>query len=426
MLNQKRKYYYLPLFGLFLLLTSCGFLNEIKSIKSKFEVEAPQSFQTTTLKYELIDDHIVAPIMVNGKKLNFVFDTGAFTLFDSTISNVLKMNPKVGEKWGGNETTSGIDLRNVYFKDVKLEIGSNVFRKKEVLELGLDTDFKNCYNSFGLVGSDILSTSVTFLSPEKKELTFYSHEDFVKKDALNNKSYKIPISLKKIQKKPFVMVGFGNKNYKALWDWGGSVDLLVRYNSKLHQAQLSELIKELGSVIIDTFLSNTSAIANAQGKSLSQGLIIETYLVKLNSINLGGNKINAPANLLLVNWQNDKFDIIVGYGVIKQFESYLDFNKKYLYLNKINAPLAKRKEAPSFRLNEKTGEVTMILKGSILFRNGLSLSDKILKLDSQDFSSFTKKGDDCNSSKVLAKSIKESKNAIVLKANGNQVSIRLK
>lgn len=142
------------------------------------------------IHFEFINNVIVIPIFLNGKKLSFILDTGAKNtiLFGSSNADSLVLNDQIKTKLSG---LSGEPIHAIISRNNRIQIqniygyGQKVF---VILDDSFDLSLKMGKPIHGIIGYELLKNFVTEINFRKQTLKFYTP-----------KSFKIPNS-KKYQK----------------------------------------------------------------------------------------------------------------------------------------------------------------------------------------------------------------------------------
>ncbi|MCF6168193.1 PDZ domain-containing protein [Lutibacter sp.] len=181
-----------------------------------------------TISFKLLNNLIVFPIEVNGKKLNFILDSGVgkTILFNISNRDSLQLNnvKKIQLKGLGSEDPIDAVLSkgNIFrFK--------NISSKSQNLYLIFDDSFdlssKLGITVHGIIGYEILKDFVVKINYGAKKMTFYNSELYTHKTCRKCETF----DLEFYKNKPFIEVGvkldsLSNKitSVKLLIDSGGS------------------------------------------------------------------------------------------------------------------------------------------------------------------------------------------------------------
>ena len=199
-----------------------------------YNVRAQESFKLygkhrgyTDVKFQLINNLIVIPLEINGKPLNFIFDTGVnkTIVFNSLSSENVFLNDKRIYKLrglGGGNPVDAVISENNTFRLNKL-VGKNQ-KVYIVLKDEFDLSSKMGITIHGVIGYDILKDLVLKMDYRKKRIRFYESENF--KIGKCKKCQEFPLQIHR--NKPFIDVNItvneGEEKIpvKMLIDSGGS------------------------------------------------------------------------------------------------------------------------------------------------------------------------------------------------------------
>ena len=144
------------------------------------------------LHFEFINNVIIIPVLLNGKKLSFILDTGAKNtiLFGSSNSDSLVLNDQIKTKISG---LSGKPINAIISRNNRIQI-KNIFGYGQKVYVILDDSFNLSLKMgkpiHGIIGYELLKNFVTDVNFKTQTLKFYKPQKF-----------KIPKS-KKYQKNP--------------------------------------------------------------------------------------------------------------------------------------------------------------------------------------------------------------------------------
>ncbi len=196
------------------------------------------------LPFKMVNNLMVIPVEVNGKKLSFLLDTG--------VSNTVILNIKV---------TDSLKLRNTekikiqglgvgeFVDAIKsthnvINIGKNIINKGHkiflILDGGINLSNRIGEEIHGIIGGDLFKDFIVKINYSSKKITFYNPETYRYKAC--KKCEMIPLSF--IADKPYINViaNFSDTtkiNTKLLIDTGGS-DALWLFENKEAQVQVPQ------------------------------------------------------------------------------------------------------------------------------------------------------------------------------------------
>lgn len=190
-----------------------------------------------TISFKLLSNLIIFPIEVNGKKLNFILDSGVGATILFNLNNKDSLSLKNIEKvklqgLGSEEPIDAILSKNnsFNFKDIN---GYN--QSLYVLfDDSFDLSSKLGITVHGIIGYEILKDFVIQVNYSSKRLTFYDPENYEYKDCKKCETLEMEIN----NKKPYINIGakldeFSDKItvVKLLVDSGGSDAMWLFENS---------------------------------------------------------------------------------------------------------------------------------------------------------------------------------------------------
>ncbi|MDI1318082.1 retropepsin-like aspartic protease [Flavobacterium sp.] len=157
------------------------------------------------INFELVYDKIVLPVVINGKKYQFLLDTGAPNVISKKVFDDLNLEKtktlNVNDANNLNQTMQAVQIP-------KLEIGSLRFENQAALIYDLENhNLLGCFKIDGFIGSNLLRNSVIKISLSEKKITL---SDNIKN--INPKVKPSKIKLFGSQKAPFIEFDFVGTN----------------------------------------------------------------------------------------------------------------------------------------------------------------------------------------------------------------------
>ena len=190
------------------------------------------------VSFKLINNLIVIPLEINGKKLSFILDTGV----NKTILFNLSENDSIGLLNKTNVSLQGLgtgDAVNAIISKKNTFKIKNIISRNETIYVILNDSFnlssKMGTTIHGIIGYNLLKDFIVRVNYQTKKLDFYNPKTFQYKKC--RKCEIIPFSF--YRKKPFInakvrLDTVGNKllDVKLLVDLGGSDAMWLFENSK--------------------------------------------------------------------------------------------------------------------------------------------------------------------------------------------------
>ncbi len=276
------------------------------------------------LSFEFINNVIIIPVYINGKKLSFILDTGARNtiLFGSTKSDSLVLNNKIKTKIRG--LGDGEPINAIISRNNRINI-KNIYGYNQTLYVLLDDSFNLSLKMgkpiHGIIGYELLKDFVISINYRTRKLIFY--------DASN---YKLPKS-KKYQK--FALDFYHNKPY---------------INAV---SQLTDSLSHQTKLLIDTGCSDALWLFENYNTGLTiQGKFFTDYLgeglngsiigkrSKIISFKLGTftfkNITTAFLDSVSTSYARSfkERDGSIGSSLLERFHVIIDYPRKKLYLKK--------------------------------------------------------------------------------------------
>jgi hypothetical protein len=275
------------------------------------------------ISFETNNNLIVIPILLNGKKLSFILDSGASRtiIFGVGISDSLVLNDSkkiLLRGLGSGEPIEGISSKGNIIK-IKNILGINqtvyvIFGDK------FDLSAKMGKTIHGIIGYDILKNFITKIDYRKRQITFYKPSKF---QIPNSKYKKFDITFH--HKKPYIdalikITDTSTHLAKLLIDTGNS-DALWLFEDKRN-----------GLIIQNKFFKDHI------GEGLSGS--IDGKRSKIKSFNIGPYTFNNPTTAFLDSTATsyarayDQRNGSIGSRVLNRFTIILDYPNQKIYLKK--------------------------------------------------------------------------------------------
>lgn len=284
------------------------------------------------VRFKLINNLIVVPVVVNGQKLSFILDTGVGNtlLFNLTKKDSLKLNnvKKVLLRGlgGGAPVTALISTKN----ELKLNtiVGNN-----QDLFVVLTEDFnlseKMGITIHGIIGYDLLKDVIVEINYKTSKIIFYNPKKYHQKKC--RKCEEFPLRF--YRKKPYIDVAVkvdtvGNlvTPVKMLIDTGGSDAMWLFENTKqVLKTPIKHFKDVLGEGLSGTVYGKRSKIP---------AILLGNYEIKTPTVSFLDK--TSTINARRFKERNGS----IGGAILKRFKVWIDYPNKKLLLKK-NASLKK-------------------------------------------------------------------------------------
>ncbi|RXP55768.1 hypothetical protein EC396_08020 [Lutibacter sp. HS1-25] len=305
-----------------------------------------------TISFKFSSNLIVFPMEVNGRKLNFILDSGVgstllFNLNEQD-SVVLKNVEKKKLKGLGSEesvdailsTGNEFKLPNIVSRNEKLYVISND---------NFDLSSKMGLTIHGIIGYEILKDFSVKINYSTKKLTFYSPDSYNYNNCRKCETFKIEFRMLK----PYINVGVKlNENsskitpVKLLIDSGGSDALWLFENSH------SDIISP--EYYFNDFLGEGLSGVVTGKRSKIESLIMGTFEFKNPTVSYPDSSSIGSA------LQFEERNGSIGAGILKRFTVLFDYQN-----NKITFKKGSRYKEP-FRYN--MSGIELVYNGKILVK----------------------------------------------------------
>tara|TARA_B110000003_G_scaffold209487_1_gene208402 strand:- start:18073 stop:19419 length:1347 start_codon:yes stop_codon:yes gene_type:complete len=307
-----------------LLILSIAFSIEINSQNDGFLFLNKQK-KIEDVSFRLINNVIIIPLEINGKKLNFILDSGVNKTIVFNSSKADTILSSFEDKYQLRGLGKGLPVSAIISKNNRLKIKNLIGIDKNlyiVLKDDFDLSSKMGITIHGVIGYDILSNLILRINYKNKKIRFYNPISYQPKKCKN--CVVLPLSI--FQNKPYVdvFVKFNKSSkkipVKMLVDSGGSDAIwLFEYSNNQIITPNNFFVDFLGVGISGTVYGKRSRIASLEiGEFIINNPTV-SFLDTLSTIN--ARKFN-------------KRNGSIGTGILKRFKVWLDYPNKRLTLQK--------------------------------------------------------------------------------------------
>lgn len=313
------------------------------------------------ISFELVNDKIILPVVINNKTFKFLLDTGAPNVISKRVLEEINVqnSKKINVSDANNQND---EMEMVAIESMKL--GNLSFENNVALVSDLDNHFiLKCFKMDGFIGSNLLRNSVIKISLKDKKIIVTND---IKK--LQTKAKPSKLKLFGEQKSPYVKINF----------------------SKDDKRDVTE------EVLIDTGMDGFYEMSNRAFKILSKDDVWEELSRSTGSSSIGlfGTapmkeqvllkapyfKINDTTFENLIANTTDDNNSRIGLDLLKHGDIIIDFKKKKFYFEATaNIVLDKKPPIYSATIIDNKYAVGFVWDES--FRDKLSYGDEIIRVD---------------------------------------------
>jgi len=268
---------------------------------------------TVTIPFSMQDNEIVIPITINGKKRNFILDSGAGSSFitGGAAEDVgLKTQGDLAAVGYGGSATTGIAAKTTV--QIADAIKINGLSLYVVRDAGIAKMLSDRAGVDGALGYDVFARFIVTLDYQKKTVTFTAPSSTAKPVAAIGKSIRLPIKLE--MHTPTIQASIdGKRAGQFLLDTGdaGSVHLFDKY------AEANGL----------------KASATSPGASVRAGVGIGGVMMEIitpkHSVNLGGHVVQSVSVATLAGKGVNGISEMaggIGNGILSKFLVTIDYD----------------------------------------------------------------------------------------------------
>jgi hypothetical protein len=307
----------------FLLVTI--FFSNALSAQTGFKFYGKNIKQQKT-RFKLINNLIVIPLNINGKKLSFILDTGV----NKTILFNLSQNDSIGlrnvKKVQLQGLGNGKSVEALVSKKNKLRI-KNLISGNETVYVILNDNFdlsgKMGITINGIIGYNLLKDLIVKINYHTRQITFYNPKKYKQRKCRRCETFPLQF----YRKKPFIDVSIqldtiGNKKtpVKMLIDSGGSDAIWLFEDTKAIIKTPKKYYRDiLGEGLSGTIYGNRSRV----------------QLFSIGRFNIEKPTVSFLDTLSTVNARDFKQrNGSIGGDILKRFKVWIDYPNKQITLKK--------------------------------------------------------------------------------------------
>lgn len=286
---------------------------EVKVMDQNKEVIKSEKSQLT-IPFKLAGNLISVAVELNGKKRNFLLDTGSPTVVLNAKYYKNKMpegSTQISNAKGVNGAIAGMDIfeiDNLNFSGIQLNNEAVISMNLAHLEEELNTEI------YGLIGYDLIKDYDLLFDYENQVLTLIEPEVFssYKNNELKNYDSET-IALEMNEHIPSIELSIGKQTYRMGIDSGAEINL---FDDDL-MPSLKSFIKEVETDRLSGAGSNSSAVISCN----------------ISSTKIGeSNYLNLPTVFSDISHLNDGYNIsldgLIGYQILSKQKCLISFQRK--------------------------------------------------------------------------------------------------
>ncbi len=314
------------------------------------------------ISFELVNDKIILPVVINNKTFKFLLDTGAPNVISKRVLEEINVqnSKKINVSDANNQSD---EMEMVAIESMKL--GNLSFENNVALVSDLDNHFiLKCFKMDGFIGSNLLRNSVIKISLKDKKIIITND---IK--SLQTKAKPTKLKLFGEQKSPYVKINFSKDDKRdvteeVLIDTGmdGFYEMSNRAFTILSKENVwEELSRSTGSSSIGLFGT----------APLKEQVLLRAPFLKVN---------NTTFENLITNTTDDN-NSRLGLDLLKHGDIIIDFKKKKFYFE-ANETIILDKKAPIYSATIIDNKYAVGFVWDVSFRDKLSYGDEIIRVDS--------------------------------------------
>ncbi|NME71875.1 retropepsin-like aspartic protease [Flammeovirga aprica] len=295
---------------LILSLSSCKLI-KFKRLMKNGDLIA--SSDKITIPFEKRMGLIVIQVEINGKKYDFIVDTGATNVISPDMAKELQLK----KKGKVSVTDSQSNKQTAYFFEIpELFIQNFSFQNTTCIALDIYDEKLNfnCLGVDGIIGANLMKEGIWQIDYQKKEITIYKNNTLVDLNGYDSINFK-----SNIQFHPTLTIDIHGATSKLKVDTGsnGCLRLSNRYKNIIFEKDSLELVNsQYGSITSGIF---------GKGKNETK----EFY--QADSVLLG----NYLCQDFIIGFQ-DEGSHLLGNQFFANFNLIIDWQKSMLYINKVD------------------------------------------------------------------------------------------
>lgn len=315
-----------------------------------------------TLKFESEYGKIFLNVEIAGKKRKFLFDTGSTTMISRNLYNQIKPNV-IFEKTSFDVLKNRDTLNVVNLNEIKL--GNTTFHNIPSAVLNTTSDWLECFNIDGIIGSNMLRNSIVQILSVKQEIILTDND----KNLSLRKSNSSELKLSE-ENNPFIIVKADKIPLQLLFDSGSD--------------ELFSLSNKLMDKIVENEKSNPFEIISIGYGSSTLGLFGAEKETKKSRINLSILEINTLKLKGLVVETNNSIQSTIGAQLINHGIVTIDYKNKRFYIEPFDANKNLQEKKWPIDLTVINGHLAVVVVWGELIEQ-VKPGDKIISIDGTNY-----------------------------------------
>jgi hypothetical protein len=283
---------------------------ELKKITNQFKGEEANYPPSLEIPFRLVEKHILVQAEIDGKKGDFIFDSGAPSLFLNQAHFKTPVEKSITT--GGAKGVSGSIGGLSYFKAQSFNWSGIGFKDKEITTMNL-AHLEKALNEkeiFGLIGYSVIEEYTVTFDYKNKKLLLNLADSIVQN--FEKPFFKSPIVMH--GHLPVVELAVGAKTLRFAVDSGAGSNLI----DKIYEA---ELVSALKNVEKDTLVG-----ADNNPHPVTKGVLKKAVLK--NKVEFKDMPTVFSDISHINNGKYEKIDGILGYEFLRQNKTVLNFKNK--------------------------------------------------------------------------------------------------
>ncbi len=338
-----------------LLLNSCGLYNYYRITKAKDSSYTIGPLTNQEFAFDIINNRIVIPVLIQGRSYNFLFDTGASLVIDSELLNELEYE-NIARIKAIDSNQKGESLKYIKLSEIKCFETS--FKDQGAIVMDLSKPIRNsCINISGIFGASVMKDLIWQINFERQTIRVSNSIENLEVDSNH---IKLPFE-ENPSHSPIIEVYINGNKENLIIDTGSGTSfsfpkLSIDFNST------------------DEVLTAFGKFSGVYGDS-SDTVHYLSKAIELNPSTRG-------------NWQgvievrNSLKDGLIGFGFLKDYLVTIDWINQYVYFKRINHS---KPSWATYGFNiVKSGQniiVSKVYKNLLAYEMGIRVGDIINEID---------------------------------------------
>lgn len=342
-----------------LLLNSCGLYNYYKVARVKESSYTVGPTLSQDFSFEIINNRIVVPVIIQGREYNFLFDTGAPLVIDCKLLNEIEYE-HVARIKATDSNELGRSL--LYIKLSEIKAFESTFNAQGAIVMDLSESVRNsCINISGIFGASVMKDLIWQINFEKQTIRV---SDKIENLEVDSHSLKLSFD-KNSSQSPMMEVNIDEDKEKLILDTGSGSTFTFSKASRI--------------------LSSENTIFTAIGTFGGVfGISSDTIRYLKKTIELSPSDSGSWRGVVAV--RNGLKEGVVGLGFLKEYLVTIDWINQNLYLKRM---VHNHSAWSTYGFSVgKTGQymiVNTVFQNSMAYEEGLKAGDIINEIDDFNF-----------------------------------------